>query len=376
MIKILIGGDVCPIGRNRELFGKGDAKAIFTDLLSEFEQADLVTVNLECPFITEKTPIEKTGPVIGVGNECINGFNAASIKALGLANNHILDHGSSGLTNTFKVCEEAGIVTFGAGAEIQQAREIKVINIKDFRIGLLGMAEHEFSIAREHDAGANPLDLIDFTRNVKEHRDDFDYLIVLLHGGNEYYAYPSPRLADTCRFLIELGANAVICQHSHCVGCYEKYREGHIVYGQGNLIFDYGEQKNAWNEGFLIRLMIEDEITSNISFIPYKQSGAHAGARAMLDTQASEFISQIEEKSKLIAQSGFIEKQWLDYCYNSKYTYQNSLLMPFKLFRWLNRKGLLVKLFYPKKHFLKVHNLIRCEAHREVIDTIMDNSYW
>ena len=35
------------------------------------------------------------------------------------------------------------------------------------------------------------------------------------------------------RFIIEQGARMVICQHSHCAGCYEKYQNGHIIYGQG-----------------------------------------------------------------------------------------------------------------------------------------------
>ncbi len=55
MINILIGGDICPIGRNQPFFVRGDAKSIFGDLLVEFEKADLSVANLECPLIDEKT---------------------------------------------------------------------------------------------------------------------------------------------------------------------------------------------------------------------------------------------------------------------------------------------------------------------------------
>ena len=376
MIKVLIGGDVCPIGRNQETFENGDAQAIFTDLLSDFEQADLSIVNLECPFITETTPIRKTGPNLGVSNQCVQGLKAASIKALNLANNHILDHGEKGLLNTLEVCREAGLQTFGAGKNLQQARDILVFNVQGLRIGLIGVAEHEFSIAGDDRAGANPLDLIDFMRNVRERREDFDYLIVLLHGGNEYYAYPSPRLAETCRFMIEMGANVVICQHSHCAGCYEKYRDGNIVYGQGNLIFDYGQKGSAWNQGFLVKLNIEDEISFDLEFVPFIQSDVRPGARSMLDKPAAEFVGEIETRSKSILQRDFIKNQWLDYCFNSKYTYQNSLLMPYRILKWLNGRGWLARLLYPRKHLIRLHNLIRCEAHHEVIETILENRYW
>ena len=42
MVRILIAGDTCPIGRNEPLFRKGDAAGLLGGLASEFEAADLV----------------------------------------------------------------------------------------------------------------------------------------------------------------------------------------------------------------------------------------------------------------------------------------------------------------------------------------------
>ena len=113
------------------------------------------------------------------------------------------------------------------------------MSIQDIKIGFIGLSEHEFSLATEESWGANPLDLIDYIRNIKANSSEYDYLVVLLHGGSEHYPFPSPRLMETCRFLVEEGANAVVCQHSHCAGCYEEYLGRHIVYGQGNLSVSY-----------------------------------------------------------------------------------------------------------------------------------------
>src|SRR5687768_13229970 len=109
MARILIGGDVCPIGDNAALFRSADAESLFDDLLQDFNAADLVIANLECPLIERPTPILKTGPVFGESSTCINGVRAAGIDVLGLANNHIFDHGAPGLENTLRVCEKAGI---------------------------------------------------------------------------------------------------------------------------------------------------------------------------------------------------------------------------------------------------------------------------
>src|SRR5258706_12632842 len=73
MPTILIGADLCPIGANQRYFTEGDAKSLFNDLLKDFEAADLVIANLECPLVDKRTPISKTGPSFGEPSTCING---------------------------------------------------------------------------------------------------------------------------------------------------------------------------------------------------------------------------------------------------------------------------------------------------------------
>ena len=64
MIRILIGGDICPMGRIQDAFIQGNADDIFHDLLEEINDADLSIVNLECPLISRETPIDKPGGVL------------------------------------------------------------------------------------------------------------------------------------------------------------------------------------------------------------------------------------------------------------------------------------------------------------------------
>ena len=46
------------------------------------------------------------------------------------------------------------------------------------------------------------------------------------------------------------GADAVICQHSHSMGCAEYYKDSYI-YGQGNFIFDANDNE-YWNNGLIV----------------------------------------------------------------------------------------------------------------------------
>ena len=79
MIHVVIGRDICPVGRSTPYFIDGDAPRLFNDLLNEFEKADLTISNLECPLIRKESPILKSGPVLGADSVCVNGFKNAHI---------------------------------------------------------------------------------------------------------------------------------------------------------------------------------------------------------------------------------------------------------------------------------------------------------
>jgi poly-gamma-glutamate capsule biosynthesis protein CapA/YwtB (metallophosphatase superfamily) len=371
MIQVVIGGDVCPIGRNLPYFRKGDAKSLFNDLLIEFERSDLAIVNLESPLIEKRAPIAKSGPAVGFESDCINGLKQAKLDVLGLANNHIMDHGPEGLQNTLRICTEAGIATVGAGKNLGEARRMLIRKVRNIRIGILAVAEHEFSIATDNSWGANPLDLIDLVRNIKEQRKNFDFLIVLLHGGNEHYPYPSPRIKDTCHFMAEMGANAIIVQHTHCPGCYEEYKNAHIVYGQGNLIFDLPNQNKTFYEGFLVKLFIAEDLSCKMDVIPYVQSHSQVGAKKVDKEVEDLFRQSLEERSKAVTDDSFVKAQWLQFCEESEQSYLSQFLEHHRLLSRLNVRGFIMKYLYAKK-FIRMKSYISCEAHREVLETIFN----
>ena len=371
MVNVIIGGDVCPIGKNLSYFKLGDANSIFNDLLFEIEDADLSIVNLECPLIEDDTPIVKTGPVLGVDSDCISGLKQAKIDVVNLSNNHIMDHGSKGLINTLKTCARAEILTVGAGKNIAEARRIVIKKVGKMGVGILAVAEHEFSIAGETSWGANPLDLADYVRNIKDNTDNVDFLIVLFHGGNENYPYPSPRLKDISRFMVEMGANAVIVQHTHCPGCYEKYKGSFIVYRQGNLIFDIENMDKTFYEGFLVKLSIADDLTSIMDIIPYLQSVNKVGARRLNKEADRCFQKSLSERCVAIRDDSFVLAEWLKFCEGKKEQYLNRIFGHNRIIRKLINSKRFVKLFYSKESINKLQNTIFCEAHREVLEVIL-----
>jgi poly-gamma-glutamate synthesis protein (capsule biosynthesis protein) len=370
---IVIGGDFCPSGVTEQYLIDGNAKGVFNDLLNEFENADYSVVNLECPITEKVSPIVKTGNAFRMDPDCINGFKQSHIRAVNLANNHIMDHGVTGLEDTIDICRRNGIETFGAGNDLEQAGSMLIREINGLRFGFLGMAQHEFSIAARNGWGANPMDPIGFVRRVRTGRQQIDYLIVLLHAGAEYYPYPSPGLQKMCRFFVEEGANVVICQHSHCAGSIEWYNKVPVVYGQGNLLAERLANRHVdWHRGFLLRLVFTlSEVKMDI--LPYMQSFDTPGIRSMNEAEEQEFRQSLDDRSKSILDGNFVAEKWMDFCRSREAVYLSTIRGHNRLLRRLNAHLNFSTRFYSMKSIAGLLNTLRCEIHREILITLLDS---
>lgn len=237
------------------------------------------------------------------------------------------------------------------------------------------MAEHEFSITDENSYGANPLDLINFIRKVNQYKNKFDYLIVLIHAELSGYPLPSPNFMRIAHFLVGMGVNIVNFQHSHIAGCYEKYRDAYIIYGQGNFIFNYYPiiRDKAWNRGFLIKLSLSlnSNINHSIEIIPLIQSDSGIGVFKMKGEEKRIFMGEIEERSQAIKDIKYVKKQWNEFCESHRNDdYFKLLVGNNRILNYINKKFPFAKHFLSKKHSLMLENLIQCESHRERIQTM------
>jgi len=256
--------------------------------------------------------------VLGAESGCINAIKNAGIHVLNLANNHIMDHGPKGLSNTLQVCADSQIITVGAGSSLEDANKM-CIQKQGYQDRHHGRCRHEFSIAKKDYWGANPFDLVSMIRTATTHRKDVDYLIILIHGGERILSLTQSSPDGCLSFFVEMGADAVIVQHTHCPGCFEEYQGSYIVYGQGNLVFDKLKPFNSsWNKGFLVRLSIKDSGKHSMSVIPYEQSVDQIGTRRMSQNTEESFLIDINERSSKLSDTGYIEEQWLTWCRDKK----------------------------------------------------------
>lgn len=370
MGKILIGADLVPTKSNYELFKKKDTEMLFGDkLLDVIMSADYRIFNLETPLCDRETPIDKSGPTLITPTSVSGCFVNIQVNLFSLANNHILDQGQEGIKSTRETLESLNIPYVGIGDNLNNAGEPFIFEIDGIKYGVYSCAEHEFSIATETTAGANPYDPLVSFDHVRSLHEKCDYVIVLFHGGKEHFRYPSPNIQRLCRKFVDSGANLVVCQHSHCVGCEERYNKGTIVYGQGNFIFDDSEN-DYWQTGLLVE--IEDNF--DIKYYPLRK---HKNIVRLADEQDAEQILQgFNKRSQEILGSDFVSDNFSRLSQEYKKIYLLSLTgvdtQKF-YFRVLNKitghkyEEYLINKCYQKNKRLRARNYINCETHREML---------
>jgi hypothetical protein len=377
--RLLIGGDLCAIGRNREAFVSADRRTLLGPLDGLFAAADLRLLNLECPLIDQPDPLPKTGPVLGGPRQAIAGISALDIDLAVLANNHIMDHSASGLASTLEALDGAGIAHCGAGPDLARAAAHRILECRGLKVGVLAMTANEFSIAGDSLPGANPIDLLALPQAMSALRAACDIPLVFVHAGPNRFPWPTPRLQRLCRSLASLGARAVICQHSHVAGCMETVRNGEgrdclIVYGQGNLFFDLGSRgESEWNRGLLVELRISgDGVGQQVALHAYRQSVDGPGLALMPEEPGAAWLAAFHERSRACTDPGRVSREFETWC---RARADETLLLLLGENRWLKRLNrhfpFAARLFGAKRRRLYL-NLLRCEDHREMLETILD----
>lgn len=369
-MKILIAGDFRPYGRVKRFIDQGDFPSVFGDVKPYTSSMDLSIVNLESPVLSHKArPIEKQGPNLYCTYKAIEALVWAGFDMVTLANNHFFDYGEQGVHDTLEACGRYKIETVGGGVDIFEAQKMFYKRIGDETLAVINCCEHEFSIATSVTAGSNPLNPMRQYYSIKEAREKADHVLVIVHGGHEYYQLPSPRMVETYRFFIDVGADAVINHHQHCYSGYEWYKGKPIFYGLGNFSYDCeGVNGENWHEGFMLQLEL-DKKRNVIDFeiVPYVQGKEVAGVRVIKEEEKEKFQENIKRINDTIVNDGLLNHSFSDFV-KSKKKGMLSNFYPFsnRYIKALYHRGLLPT-FWNKRKALAIRNMVECEAHRDVL---------
>lgn len=369
---ILIFGDICPTDDTREAFLSGSGAKLFGEMFPMMQQASYCIANLECALTDSPEPVKKCGPVLFGATVCAKTIADAGINALSIANNHIRDCGNAGVLSTIEACRSAGIDTFGAGCNSHDAALEHRFRVAGKNIAVISFCEREFNYTHDGLYGGKAFDVFDDFDRIRDLKPQVDYLIVIFHGGIEHHQYPTPLLQKKCRKMVQCGADLVLCQHSHCVGSFENFLNGYILYGQGNSIFGFRKGNILWNQGLVVSIDVASDF--KVDLIPVETKHLPGtGTLNLCRAVNSSILTDLYDRSQYIDDEAFVQNEWRKFCDRQETDY-----LPL-LWGWsvslvrINRvlRNSLAKVFVRKLPRNVCHNLIRCDAHREVLNTIL-----
>lgn len=252
----------------------GDPRYPFGATLNILQSADICAGNLESPMLmSEKSPIYSIN-FAGFPKR-LDRVKAAGFDILTLANNHMLNRGKPGLTQTIEHVSKRGMLYTGAGLSHKEAYAPRITALDDgTRIGWLGFDTID---DKSPNAPQGPVmaavkpDSDRHLQAVRSARRQVDLLIVMIHWGEEFVTDANAAQKKLGRQLVDAGANLVVGSHPHRVQGYEHYKNGMIIYSLGNFAFslnDISDKFAAMTSGAIFQCDLKQGRIVNFAFIP------------------------------------------------------------------------------------------------------------
>jgi hypothetical protein len=242
--QVLIAGDVCPA------VVSGDDLAARLQL---DEPPDLFVWTLDAAV-----PAGPPRP----GVTCMP-FDPAALDSLRLgkstlvatASNHLSDFGDQGVATTLRQLDEHGYRHVGAGPDRSRAAENAYLDLPAGRVAVLAYAEIHPRVsalaATDSHAGVRPFDIDACLQDIREAKQQADWVWIVLHWGEEFVRFPDPDQRRMAWQLADAGASLVVAAHTHVPLGFERRNDSFIFYGLGNFVFPpYREARGyryAWH---------------------------------------------------------------------------------------------------------------------------------
>lgn len=361
---ILVAGDFAL----DEILSSEPESIMKSELIDEIRNSDISMVNFEGTIANELDPVSKVGPAIEISERAPKVLSEAGFDMANLANNHSMDYGCNGLSQTIKSCEKSDLLVTGVGQNFERAMEPTKLNINNIDISILNFSYWEFVPNNEVMPSIWNLELNPTignishpkaTQNIVEANYDSDIVVAIVHGGLPSVPFPPIQYQERLRNFIEAGADIVIGHHPHVPQGWEKYKNGIIFYSLGNFLFDFHGRKEHPKQrwGKIVKLNLSESGISDVKILLTETKDQKVGS---LDenSDVEDYTDYLQRLSSITQDREQLSYYWraiASECYKS---YPKSLKTDFG--NESNQSRLLSQL-----------RLIRWDSHRWVTETAL-----
>jgi poly-gamma-glutamate synthesis protein (capsule biosynthesis protein) len=232
---------------------------VWGDLLPLLWQTDLFLVNLECAVTAHLEPwgggVAKTF-YFRADPERVEALRLGRVDGAALANNHIGDFGLTGLLDTIRRLDQAGIAVAGAGGNSALAAGPARLRARERRVHLIAFADHPAEwAARPMFPGFNytavsvaPEAFAPVQLAIRQAKSGADLLVFSMHWGPNMRERPSDEFRRFAHRVIDAGVDVFWGHSAHILQGVEAYRGGLILYDTGDLVDDYAVDPRLRND--------------------------------------------------------------------------------------------------------------------------------
>jgi poly-gamma-glutamate capsule biosynthesis protein CapA/YwtB (metallophosphatase superfamily) len=215
------------------------------------KKPDARIINLETS-VTRSSDYVIKGINYRVSPENANCLTAAAIDCCVLANNHVLDWGYAGLSETLSTLRHLGIKTAGAGHNLDEASSPARLDVPDkARVLIFSFALPSSGVppgwaAASDSPGVNflrdlsPASIAKIGTQIARARQPADVILVSIHWGSNWgYEIPDDQQRFAHALIDDFDVSVVHGHSSHHAKGIEVYRNRLILYGCGDFLNDY-----------------------------------------------------------------------------------------------------------------------------------------
>ncbi len=262
--------------------------------------ADVTVVNLETAVTDRGTAAAKQFAFRAPAST-LPALEDAGVDVVSLANNHGLDFGLEGLTDTLAAAEEAGLPLVGLGEDEDAAYAHHVVEVRGQRIAVLGATQVldgqyvDAWTARGDSPGmASAKRARRLVEQVRRARSDADTVVVHLHWGEERNPCPLPRQRELAQQLVDAGADVVVGSHAHVLLGGGMLGAAYVDYGLGNFVFT-GRRTDETLRSGILTLTVRGRTVEEASWTP---AVLRSGAPHLLEGAAAEAAVADKERRR------------------------------------------------------------------------------
>ena len=228
-----------------------------TDIRDILIEADITHINNEVPFSPScPLPVEyQTSLVFCSRPDYIELLEDIGADVIELSGDHFQDWGPDAVRYTLDMYNQRGWHYYGGGADLDDAQQPALFEIKGTKLAFLGCNAKPKGYARasETNPGAMHCDMDWMTEQVTALSED-GYLPIVTFQHLEYYSYEiHPILQEDFRKMADAGAVIVSGSQAHIPQAVELYEESFLHYGLGNLFFDQYNESKETRQAFIDR---------------------------------------------------------------------------------------------------------------------------